>query len=79
MSDLPPPTPEEARAANRYTIMQMTRFLTLGLIITGIAIANERLPAPYWLGVVIAVTGLLGFFFGPWLLAKRWKAGDRAE
>ena len=77
MNDRPPPDPQESVAARRYVMMQLARILALGLVSTGIAIANGKLPAPYWLGVAVAVAGLITFFFGPPVLAKRWKAGDR--
>ena len=68
--------PSEDRAARRFAAMQLVRFSSLACVIIGIAIANEALPLPYPLGVVLAVGGLLAFFFAPPLLVKRWKAGD---
>ncbi|MEE4155596.1 MAG: hypothetical protein V2I27_15660 [Erythrobacter sp.] len=68
--------PAEARAAQRYGALQAVRFGSLALVIVGIAAANEALPLPYALGVVLAVGGLIGFFFAPPLLVRRWKAGD---
>lgn len=76
MTEVPPPTPEEVRDAGRFTMMNLARIVSLGLVIVGIAIANDRLPAPYWLGVALAVAGLFGFFYGPRLLVRRWKAID---
>lgn len=72
------PTPEERQAAERYGTLQWLRLGSLGLVIMGIAIANEVLPAPYVLGWVAAVAGLVAFFFGPPLLVRRWKESDRA-
>lgn len=73
------PTPEERQAAGRYSLLHLVRIVSLGLVITGIAIANAVLPAPYALGVVLAVGGLVAFFFAPPVLVRRWKAGDRGE
>ena len=70
---------EEAIAARRFAVIQVTRILSLGFVIAGIAIAQGVLPAPYWLGVAFAVGGMVAFFFTPPLLAKGWKAGDRGE
>lgn len=75
MSDAP--TPEEATAAKRYTVMNLVRLASIPAVIAGLAIARGALDLPYALGVVLAVAGLFAFFFVPALLAKRWKAGDR--
>lgn len=72
----PDPDPAETQAARRYMTLQAVRFGALGLVIIGIATANGALPLPYPLGVVLAVGGLLGFFFAPPLLVRRWKACD---
>lgn len=76
MSDKPT---EEEVAQVRYGLMQLTRILSLSLVLAGIAITNEVLPAPFALGVVMIVIGLGAFFFGPPLMVRRWKAGDRGE
>lgn len=71
-----PPTEEERRAAQRVGLLHLTRIFSLGFVIMGISIVNEVLPGPYALGVVIAIIGLLAFFFAPPVLIRRWKAGD---
>ena len=73
------PTPEEATAAKRYTVMNMVRLASIPAVIGGIAIAQGVVDLPYALGVALAAAGLFAFFFVPSLLAKRWKAGDRGE
>ena len=79
MSEAPVPTPEEAQAARRYTVMNLLRLGAIVLVMAGIAITQDALPLPYALGVALAVTGLFAFFFAPPLLVRRWKAGDRGE
>lgn len=79
MSDPVAPNDEEAIAARRFMVMGAVRIGSLASVILGIAIANAAIELPYLLGVVLAVSGMLAFFFGPPLLAKRWKAGDRGE
>ncbi|MEM7665991.1 MAG: hypothetical protein AAF250_09060 [Pseudomonadota bacterium] len=79
MSDPVAPSDEEAIAARRFMVMGAVRISSLAAVILGIAIANAAIELPYLLGVVLAVAGMLAFFFGPPLLAKRWKAGDRGE
>lgn len=80
----PPTDPETEKqeqdlAQFRYGLLHIVRLFTLGLVIMGFAIANDVLPAPYWLSWVFAVTGMIGFFFAPPILSKRWKAQDRGE
>ena len=72
-------TPEEALAAKRYYILGAVRIGALVAVILGIAIARALIEAPYALGVALAVTGLVAFFFAPPLLAKSWKAKDREQ
>ncbi|WP_298336863.1 hypothetical protein [uncultured Erythrobacter sp.] len=75
----PAPTPEEVVAAKRYTLMNLVRIGAVISVILGIAVAQGAVDLPYALGVVLAVAGLLAFFFVPPLLVRRWKAGDRGE
>ncbi|MEL6529599.1 MAG: hypothetical protein AAFQ27_06525 [Pseudomonadota bacterium] len=67
----------EARAVKRYYVLGAIRIGSIACVIAGISIARTLVEAPYWLGVALAVGGMIGFFFAPPLLAKRWKAGDR--
>lgn len=69
---------DEARAKSRYLILGVLRIATIGAVILGLAIARGVIEGPYWLGVTLSVAGMIAFFFAPPLLAKRWKAGDRA-
>lgn len=77
MNQPPADTHAQATARQRYMVMNLVRFGSIGAIIFGIATAQGVLPAPYALGVVAAVAGVATFFFGPPLLARRWKDGDR--
>lgn len=74
MTDLKPSTPEEKLAAKRYAILQLVRVGSILLVLLGIAIARDAVTAPYWLGVLLAVSGLVAFFFAPPLLARGWKS-----
>lgn len=74
-----PESKEQELAQYRYGLLHIVRLFALGFVIMGFAIANEVLPAPYWLSWVFAVGGLVAFFFAPPLLSKRWKAQDRGE
>lgn len=79
MSDNEDKQVAEAIAARRYLLMNGLRVGGLLTVLLGIAIAQNVVDGPYTLGAVLAVGGMLGFFFGPPLLAKRWKASDRGE
>ena len=71
-----PVDPDEERARNRYMLMNGARVGGLALLLIGLMGTRNVLPLPYPLAVVMAVGGMLGFFFIPPLLAKRWKSGD---
>lgn len=77
MTDIDPR--EEERAAQRSVLMNMARIGGVIVLGAGIAMAREVLPGPYWLGVALAIAGVAAFFFGPPMLVKRWKEGDRHE
>lgn len=70
---------QETIAAQRYMMMNLVRIIAILVVITGIASAQGSLPLPYVLGVVLAVGGLVGFFFVPPMLARRWKELDRKD
>ncbi len=69
----------EEIAAKRFGVMNIARIGSIIVMGTGLAIAREVITAPYVLGVALAIAGAAGFFFAPAMLAKRWKAADRAE
>lgn len=74
-------SPAEKLAMRRFALMSVARIGSLGILLLGIAIAQRAVEAPYWLGFVLAVGGMLGFFFGPYFMAKFWKsqvAGEHA-
>ena len=70
---------EEALAARRYMMLGLLRLGAIVGLLVGLMIARTVIDAPYWLGVAMAVAGLVAFFFAPPVIAKRWKAGDRGE
>jgi drug/metabolite transporter (DMT)-like permease len=70
---------EEALAARRFMLLGLVRLGAIVTLIFGLAIVREVIAVNHWLGIVIAVAGMLAFFFAPPLLAKRWKASDRGD
>ncbi|MEM1052368.1 MAG: hypothetical protein AAGI28_09770 [Pseudomonadota bacterium] len=78
MSDTPTPQPppEEAIAAKRYVTMNLLRVGAVVAVFAGIAIAHGVIDLPYALAVLLAVGGMLTFFYGPRTLVRHWKAED---
>ena len=72
------PQSNEQHAAKRFAILSAIRVAGLAVLMLGIAIAQNAVEAPYWVGVVLSVGGMLAFFFGPYFLARRWK-NERAD
>ena len=65
---------DELRAQKQFLFLNLLRLASLGLLLTGIAITQDAIRAPYWAGIIMTVIGVGGFFFGPPLLARRLKA-----
>lgn len=70
---------DERTAAKRYYLMNGARIGGLAAVLVGLAMTRSVIPGPFALGAVLAVVGMVAFFFAPPLLAKRWKAGDQSE
>lgn len=66
----------EARARTGYFVINAVRLSGLGLVLLGLAIARGMIDLPWAVGAVIAVVGLLEFFFLPRIIARAWKGGD---
>jgi len=66
----------ELRAQKQFLFLNLLRIASLGLLLTGIAITQEAIRAPYWAGIIMVLIGVAGFFFGPPLLARRFKAQE---
>lgn len=66
----------EARARNGYFIINAVRLSGIALVLLGLAIARGLIDLPWAVGAVIAVVGLVAFFFLPRIVARRWKSGD---
>lgn len=64
-------------AKRRFFTLNAARIGSLSAVIAGIAGAQNALPIPYPLAVALALGGFLGFFFGPYYLAKHFKAADK--
>jgi len=69
----------DARARNRFIVMNVSRFAGVGMVMLGMAIIQRVIDLPWSLGVVLAVIGMFDFFVVPLLLAKAWKRQEAAE
>jgi hypothetical protein len=69
----------DQRDRNRFIVMNVVRISGLALVLLGIAIARGVLDLPYAIGVVLALLGLIEFFFAPTMLARFWTAADARE
>ena len=69
----------ETRARTRFIMLTALRFGGIAMIMLGFAITRGLIDLPWAVGAVLAVTGLLEFYFLPRLIARRWKAGDAGE
>ena len=68
----------EQLVKNRFTILTVTRFLDLAVVLAGLANVNgQLLPelTPY-LGMVLVIVGAFGFFAVPIVLKRSWAKQD---
>jgi hypothetical protein len=66
----------EALARQRLIILSALRFSGIALVMLGFAIVRKVIDLPWAVGAVLAVVGMLEFFFLPRFIARRWNAGD---
>jgi membrane protein YdbS with pleckstrin-like domain len=72
-------TPREladARARQRFIVMNVARFGGVAMVMLGIAIIQQVIDLPFAIGVVLAVIGFVDFFVLPVVLARAWKSQD---
>lgn len=66
----------EMQARRRYLLTNLVRLGSLATVLAGLAMTRQVIPGPEMLGGAIALGGMLGFFFIPTLLVRRWKSQD---
>ena len=66
----------DAKAQQRLIVLTALRFSGLALVMFGFAIVRGRIDLPWAVGAVLAVVGMLEFFFLPRFVARRWNARD---
>ncbi len=63
-----------ALAKKRFAVLNLVRLVGLGVVLLGIAISQGATNAPPALGIVLALSGLVAFFFLPKTVAKGWRS-----
>jgi hypothetical protein len=64
----------ETLAKQRLIILTALRFSGIALVMLGFAIVRGLIDLPWAAGAVLAVVGMLEFFFLPRFIARRWNA-----
>ena len=68
----------EQLAKNRFTILTVSRFMDLAIVLAGLANINGKLMpenAPYF-GMFLVIVGSFGFFAVPIILKRIWVKQD---
>lgn len=68
-------------AAGRFFALQAVRLSGAVMVLLGVMIGTGRAPsflggAPQEVGFVLAVLGMVEFFYVPRLLARKWRTPD---
>lgn len=61
-------------AAKRFFIMALARFAAMFVALFGVVITAGNSDLPVWLGFVLTMAGLAGFFLVPRQLSRRWRS-----
>ncbi len=64
---------DEETARRRWSAIQTVRFAGVALVLVGILIRYAVIPAPLPVGIALIVGGLVGTFFMPVVLARKWR------
>ncbi|WP_379920563.1 hypothetical protein [Erythrobacter sp. R86502] len=67
----------DARARNRFIIINAVRFGGVAMVMLGFAIVRGLIEWPYAVGVVIVLAGFFEVFFLPRFIVRSWNAGNR--
>lgn len=67
---------DEARAKQRFMLLNLVRLGGLAMVMLGVAIASGALALPAPIGWVLALAGMAEFFFLPPMLARNWRSED---
>lgn len=68
---------DERMARQRFMVLNLVRIVGLALVCAGIAISQGVIDLPAQVGWILALVGVVDFFFAPRILARGWKSDDR--
>jgi Na+/melibiose symporter-like transporter len=67
----------EALAKQRFMLLNLTRFVSIAMVMLGMVIISGRLLKGYeFVGYVILLLGVAEFFLMPVIFKKRWASED---
>ena len=69
-------TEDDARARNRFMVLNLVRLGGLALILVGIAVHYGKIAAPEPVAYALVIAGFADFFFVPNMLARSWRTRD---
>ncbi len=61
-------------AAARFAVISLARLAGALGVLLGLPMVAGNLPPSPALGIVLVIAGMMGFFFLPKLLARRWRS-----
>jgi len=74
---------DDPLALRRHLLLSLFRFAMVGVVMGGIALTFGRIGAlnalPQWVGIPLAIAGMVGFFYGPKFLARGWTSAENQE
>lgn len=74
---------DDPLALRRHLMLSALRFVFVGVVMLGIAITYDAVIAPLGLGkplgIVMALGGMVGFFYGPKWVAKGWRTPTESD
>ena len=66
--------PDKDPAANRFAVLSLIRLASALCVVLGMPLVAGRIGNSPPLGIALILFGLLGFFFVPKMLARRWRS-----
>ena len=61
-------------ARNRWLVIGVVRLAGVAMVLVGLLIVRQVIPAPAFAGYAILAVGLADVFLAPLLLARKWRS-----
>ena len=68
-----PPVSEDV-ARGRWMAINLVRVAGAAMVVVGLMMIQQVIPAPDWAGYVVLAAGLVDIFLAPLLLARKWRS-----